>query len=80
MSAPGRSAPGGGECLTPGGVLPWPGGWSSAPGGSAPRGVGMVSAPRGISQHALRQTPSPPVDRQTPVKIFTLGPTSLRDR
>ena len=51
----------------------------SALGGSAPRGVcsgGVVSAPRGglvqggISQHALRQTPSPPVDRQMPVKIL----------
>ena len=25
---------------------------------------------RGISQHALRQTPLPPVDRQMPVKIL----------
>ena len=31
---------------------------------------GMVSGRGGISQHALRQTPLPPVDRQTPVKIL----------
>ena len=63
----------------------WCRGGVSAPGGawsqgcvSAPRGVclcsqGGVSAPwgrGGISQRALRQTPSPPVDRQSPVKIL----------
>ena len=58
--------------------------WSegvSALGVSAPRGVsapgeggvcsGGVSAPGGwVSQHALRQTPPPPVDRHTLVKIL----------
>ena len=51
----------------------------SALGGSAPRGglppggvsaVGGLSAPRGASQHALRQTPLPPVDRHTLVKVL----------
>ena len=41
-----------------GGLLP---GRVPGPGGSAPGGV---------SQHALRQTPLPPVDRHTPVKIL----------
>ena len=54
-----------------GGSGPWVGGlvWGvSAPGGvSAPRGVW---SDEGISQHTLRQTPLPPVDRQTPVKIL----------
>ena len=53
-----------------GGGLPSPGGWS-APGGCLLRGGGWVS------QHALRQTPLPPVDRHTLVKYY-LGPTSLR--
>ena len=49
-----------------GGVCSWGGAWS---GGSAcSRGVCLVWG--GISQHALRQTPLPPVDRQTPVKIL----------
>ena len=50
------SAPGGvsalGGVCSPGGCLLW--------GVSTPGGV--------VSQHALRQTPSLPVDRQTPVK------------
>ena len=40
---------------------------------SAPRGVcsrGGVCSGGGISQHALRQTPLPPVDKQMPVKIL----------
>ena len=57
----GRGVWSGGVCSwggsVPGGGLVW--------GGSGPGGV---SAPGGISQHALRQTP--PVDRQTPVKIL----------
>ena len=47
--------------------------WSLLPGGVSAPGGGVCfrgggSAPGGISQHPLRQTP--PVDRQTPVKIF----------
>ena len=47
----------------------------SASGGGSGPGGGWVSAlggllPGGISQHALRQTPLPPVDRQMPVKIL----------
>ena len=68
------SASGGG--LLPGGCLLLGGGWGwSAPGGgwSAPgggcllQGVGVV-----VSQHALRQTPSPPpwTESQTPVKTL----------
>ena len=56
-SAPGGSAPGGGA---------WSGGLVQG-GGCLLRGV---SAPGGLSQHALRQTPLPPVDRHTPVKIL----------
>ena len=56
-----------------------PGGWSvlggSAPGGSALGGLGVSGlggclCSRGVSQHALRQTPLPPVDRHTLVKIL----------
>ena len=59
VSALGRSAPGGGlvlgGCLLPGGL--------SAPGGLCSGG--------GVSQHALRQTPSPPwTESQTPVKTL----------
>ena len=48
----------------PGGVWSRGGVWSGGvwSGGSGPG--------RGISQHALRQTPLSPVDRQTPVKIL----------
>ena len=67
-----------------GGCLPGPGGVCLVWGGvclvlgclPGPRGVsawsGGVSAWWGglASQHALRQTPSPPVDRQTPVKTL----------
>ena len=56
----GLPGPGGGVCLVRGG-LPSPGGCLPGPGG----GVGVLA-----SQHALRQTPSPPVDRQTPVKTL----------
>ena len=46
-----------------------PGAWGGGlvPGGSG-AGGGLSGAGGGISQHALRQTP--PVDRQTPVKIL----------
>ena len=57
MSAP-RGVPG------PGGCLVWGGTWS---------GGGLVwggAWSRGVSQHALRQTPLPPVDRHTLVKIL----------
>ena len=47
----------GGVCLVPGGCLPGLEGCLPGPGGMA-------------SQHALRQTPFPPVDRQTPVKTL----------
>ena len=70
--------------LVPGGWV-WCQGWSGARGGLVPGGFwswgGLVpggiwcrgvwsggSGPGGIFQHALRQTP--PVDRQTPVKIL----------
>ena len=59
-SAPGGSVPRG-VCLVRGG-LPGLGGCLLQ------RGVCLVWG--GISQHALRQTPLPPVDRQTPVKIL----------
>ena len=60
VSALGRSAPGGGlvlgGCLLPGGL--------SAPGG-------LCSGGGVVSQHALRQTPSPPwTESQTPVKTL----------
>ena len=47
--------PGPGGCLLPGGGVSVP--------------VGGVCS-RGVSQHALRQTPLPPVDRHTLVKIL----------
>ena len=69
----GMSAPGGcvcsrggvwsrGECLLLGGLFP-----GECGRGGLVRGLGCL-LPGGISQHALRQTP--PVDRQTPVKIL----------
>ena len=56
----------GGLCLVPGGSAWSGGGRGGLPslGGCLPGGVGLAS------QHALRQTPSPPVDRQTPVKTL----------
>ena len=54
-----------------GGCLVWRGAWSRA----------GVSGPGGVSQHALRQTPSPlPVDRILDTRLwkYYLGPTSLR--
>ena len=64
-----------GVCLVPGGMVsPWSrGGVCLVPGGclSGPRGVSLVPGGVGmVSQHALRQTPSPPVDRHTPVKTL----------
>ena len=47
-------------CLLPGGICSW---GVSAPGGSAPVGGSALVGGGGVSQHALRQTPSPPVDR-----------------
>ena len=69
----GGSAPGGGAwswvgvvCLVQGGVcsqrMPGPGGVSGLGGWCAWSG--------GVSQHALRQTPLPPVDRHTLVKTL----------
>ena len=51
-----------------------PRGWGGLVlGGSGARGVwcqgGLVPGGFGVSQHALRQTPPPPVDRQMLVKI-----------
>ena len=83
VSAPGGSAPRRGVCLLQGGV--WSRGGCLLGGVSAPRGGSVcsrgVSAPGGgVSQHALRQTPSPPVDRilDTHLWKYYLGPTSLR--
>ena len=62
------------------GVSAWSGGW----GVCQVRGVCLVwggGLLRGaISQHALRQTPFPPVDRilDTRLRKYYLGPTSLR--
>ena len=50
-----------------GGVCSWGGVCS---GGVCSRGWGWCLVQGGISQHALRQTPLPPVDRQMPVKIL----------
>ena len=60
-----------GGCLLPGGVCSggcplW--GWCLLLGGVC--FWGGVCSRGGISQHALRQTPLPPVDRQMPVKIL----------
>ena len=67
----GVSAPRGVSGLGGGGVWSWGGVCS---GGVCSRGecllLGGCLLPGGISQHALRQTPLPPVDRQTPVKIL----------
>ena len=74
----------GGGVSGPGGGVPGPGGrWCAWSGGVClvwgvclVQGVCLVwgvSAPAGdgrVSQHALRQTPLPPVDRQTLVKII----------
>ena len=57
MPGRGLPGPGGGLCS-----CGWPGGVCSGGGLPGPGG--------GISQHALRQTPLPPVDRQMPVKIL----------
>ena len=56
VSAPGEGGAWSGGCLLLGGGLVGRGG-VPGPGGSAPGGGG------GVSQHALRQTPFPPVDR-----------------
>ena len=66
----------GGVCQVPGkgGVCHVPGGVCLVLGGCLPGPRGGVCQVRGdmTSQHALRQTPSPPptVDRQTPVKTL----------
>ena len=65
----GVSGLGGGWCLLRGGCLVQ-GGLVSGLGGGVCLVRGVVSAPGGVSQYALRQTPLPPVDRQTPVKIL----------
>ena len=54
---------GGGVSARSGGVSAWSGGVSAWSGGCLPglgRGVSVCSGGVGISQHALRQTPSPP--------------------
>ena len=61
---------GGGGGVWSGGVSA-PRGGCLVMGGSAPGGGGLGVPGRGwVSQHALRQTPLPPVDRHTPVKIL----------
>ena len=87
----GVSAPGWGVCsqggLVPGGSGPW----GSAPGGSAPGDSGLSGGVwsggvwsrgdlllGGISQHALRQTPLPPLWTDRCLWKYYLGPTSLR--
>ena len=72
--------PGGGVCLVPGGGGVCSGGVCLVPGGVClvPERGGAWSG--GVSQHALRQTPSPPVDRILDTRLwkYYLGPTSLR--
>ena len=75
------SAPGGvsalGRCLLLGGVCSGgstPGGVSASRGVSAPRGVCSWGGGVVVSQHALRQTPPPPVNRMTKqVQKYYLG-------
>ena len=60
--------PGLGGCLSLGGA--WSGGGCLVREGGV-SGLGGVPGPgRGVSQHALRQTPLPPVDRHTLVKTL----------
>ena len=68
---PAARRPYAGVCF-PGGGVPGPGGVVVVSGlGGGVWSGGVVSAPGGwVSQHVLRQTPLPPVDRQTPVKIL----------
>ena len=65
--------PGGGGVLHPGRGLPGPGGVLH-PGG----GVCLVPGGGMASQHALRQTPSPPCGQTHTCKNITLATTSLR--
>ena len=53
-----------------GGCLPGPGAVVCLVGGMVSALGGCLPGWGGISKHALRQTPLPPVDRQTPVKIL----------
>ena len=72
----GRLIPRGGVCLVWGGVVCLVRGGCAWSGGVSALRVclvwGVVCLVGGClaSQHALRQTPSPPVDRQTPVKTL----------
>ena len=73
---PGGSALGGvcsGGCLVwgEGGSAPGGGGWRGGGWREGGRGMGVLGRGGGwVSQHALRQTPLPPVDRHTPMKIL----------
>ena len=76
LPGPGRCLPGPGRCLPgPGGGLPDWGvsGWSGGGVVCLIQG-GCLAGPGGggglASQHALRQTSSPTVDRHTPVKTL----------
>ena len=70
-----------GGCLLQGGGVPGRGGGGVCSGGvSAPEGGGVPGPGVGVSQHALMQTPPPPVDRILDTRLwkYYLGPTSLR--
>ena len=45
---------------------------------SGPGGGGCLSGPRGVSQHALRQSPSPQLHNHRHLWKYNLAPTSLR--
>ena len=90
LPGPGGCLPGPGGSTWSGGCLPGPGGVCLVQGLSAWSG-GCLLSPGvsawswgGVSQHALRQTPSPlsppPVDRILDTRLwkYYLGPTSLR--
>ena len=85
----GGCLPGGGSAWSGGMCLPGPGGVCQVRGGVCQvqggfclvlGGVCLLGGGLGISQHALRQTPSPPVDRILDTRLwkYYLGPTSLR--
>ena len=77
----GVCSPGGWWCLPGLGGVCLPGRGGLVPGGGSACLVrGGVWCPGGVSQHALRQTASPPVDRILDTRLwkYYFGPTSLR--